>query len=64
MGGSGVCGTNGGIRRMVCECVWWATGWSGVDWFPMDILGGIAGGAASVSTLGGGSGVYTVAGDS
>ena len=35
-----------------------------VDWFPMDIIGGIAGGAASVSTLGGGSGVYTVAGDS
>ena len=48
---------------MVCERVWWDTGWSGVDWFPMAIIGGIAGGAASVSTLGGRAGVCTGAGD-
>ena len=35
------------------------TGWSQVDWFPMDILGAMAGGTASVFTLGGRSGVCT-----
>ena len=53
----------GGVGRMVCEFVWWATGWSGMDLFPMAILGGIAGGAASVSNLGGRVGVCTGAGD-
>ena len=47
---------------MVCEFVWWATGWSGMDLFPMAILGGIAGGSASVSVLGGWAGVCTGAG--
>ena len=59
MGGSGVCGAGGGMGRMVRELVWWDTGWSGVDWFPMAILGGMAGGADNVSTLGGRSGVCT-----
>ena len=63
MGGSGVCGYGGGVGGMFCERVWWATGCSGVDWFPMDILGGIAGGSASVSTLGGRAGVCTGARD-
>ena len=35
----------------MCERVRWDTGWFGMDWFPMAILGGIAGGAASVYTL-------------
>ena len=39
---------------MVRERVCCATGWSGVDWFSMDILVGRAGGAASVSIFGGG----------
>ena len=43
----------------MCEHVRCATGFSVVDWFPMDILGGMEGGAASVSTLGGGSGECT-----
>ena len=38
---------------MVCECVRCATGCSGVDWFPMVIIGGRMGGAVGVSTLGG-----------
>ena len=44
---------------MVRERVRCATGCSGVDWFPMDILGGRVGGAASVSTLVGGARVCT-----
>ena len=48
---------------MVCERVRWDIGWSGMDWFPMAILDGIAGGAASVSTLGVKAGVCTGAGD-
>ena len=52
MGGSGVCGGVGGVGIIVCERVRWDNGWSGVGWFPMDILGGIAVGVASVSTLG------------
>ena len=63
MGGSGVCGAGGGVGSMVCERVQWATWWYGVDWFPMSILGGIAGSAASVSTLGGRSVICTVSGD-
>ena len=59
MVGSGVCGVGGGVERMVRERVLCATGCSGVDWFPMDILVGRAGGAASASTLGGGSGLCT-----
>ena len=59
MGGFGVCGAGGGVGRIVRERVWWATGCSGVDWFPMAILCGRAGGAASVSTLGGRTGVCT-----
>ena len=47
------------MGRMVRERVWCATGCSGVDWFPMDILGGRAGGAVVVYTLGGWSVVYT-----
>ena len=64
MGGSGVCGGVGGVGRIVCERVRWDTGWSGVGWFPMDILGGIASGVASVSTLVGRPGVCTGAGGS
>ena len=41
------------------ERVQCATGCSGVDLFPMAILGGRAGGAASVSNLGGRAGVCT-----
>ena len=48
---------------MVCECVRWDTGWSGMDWFPMVILVGIVGGAASVYTLGGRACVFSGAGD-
>ena len=59
MGGSVVCGAGGGVGRMVCECVWWYTGWYGVDWFPMYILCGMAGGAASVSNLRDRTGVCT-----
>ena len=59
MGGSRICGVAGGVGRMVCERVWCATGCSGVYWFPMDILGGRVGGAASVSTFGGREGVCT-----
>ena len=44
---------------MVPERVQWDTGWSRLDWFPMDILSGRAGGAASVSTLGGRAGICT-----
>ena len=44
---------------MFRERVQCATGCSGVDWLPMDILGGRAGGAVGVSTLGGGAGVCT-----
>ena len=62
MGGSSVCGAGGAVGRMVCERVWWSTGWSRVYWFPMAILGGIAGGSASVSALGGWAGVCTGAG--
>ena len=47
------------MGRMVRERMQCATRCSGVDWFPMDILGGRSGGAASVSTLGGGAGVCT-----
>ena len=47
------------MGRMVRERVWCDTGFSGVDWFPMAILGGRAGGASSVSTLGGRAGVCT-----
>ena len=39
--------------------MWCDTGWSGVDWLPMAILGWRAGGADSVSTLGVGAGVCT-----
>ena len=63
MGGSGVYGAGSGVGKMVCERVRWDTWWSGVYWFPMAILCGIAGCAASVSTLGGRAGVYTGAGD-
>ena len=63
MGGSGVCGYGGGVGRMVRERVRWATGWTGVYWLPMAILGGIVGGAASVSTLGGRAVACTGAGD-
>ena len=59
MGGSGVCGAGGGMGRMVRERVRWATGFSGLDCFPMAILCGRAGGTASVSTLGGRAGVCT-----
>ena len=59
IGGSGVCGAGGGVGRMVRERVRWSTGLSGVDWFPIVILGGMAGGTASVSTLGGRTGVCT-----
>ena len=59
MAGSGVCGSGGGVGRMVREHMRWATGWSGVDWLHMAILGGMAGGNASVSTLGGRAGVCT-----
>ena len=62
MSSSGVCGAGGGVGRMVCESVRWAIGWFGMDWLPMAILDGIAGGAASVSTLGCRSGVCTGAG--
>ena len=58
MGGSSVCGAGGGVGRMVRERVGWDTGWSWVDWVPINILGGRAGGAASVSTLGGRVGVF------
>ena len=44
---------------MVRERVKLATGCSGVDWFPIAILGGRAGGAASVSTLGVGAGLHS-----
>ena len=53
---------------MVCECVRCATGCSGVDWFPMVIIGGTMGGAVGVSIIGGwaivctGGGGGTVAG--
>ena len=57
MGGSGVCGAGGGVGRMFHEPVGRDTGCSGVDWFPMAILGGRAGGADSVFTLGGRAGV-------
>ena len=63
MGGSGVCGAGSGVGKMVCERMRWDTGWSGVDWFPMAILGGITGGDASVSTLGRTAGVCTGSGD-
>ena len=53
MGRSGVCGSGGGVVRVVCERVRWATGCSGVEWFPMDILCGVVVGADIVSTLGG-----------
>ena len=36
---------------MVRKRVWYATGCSGVDWFPVDIIGGRVGGAVGVSTL-------------
>ena len=62
MGRSGVCGVGGGVGRMVRERMRCAAGCYGLDWFPMDILGGRADGAASVSTLGGGAGVCTVDG--
>ena len=57
MVGSSVCGSGCGMGRMVHDIVWWATGCSGVDSFPIAVLGGRAGGAASVSTLGGRAGV-------
>ena len=57
--GSGVCGVGGGVGRMVCERVRCADVCSGVDWFPIYILGGREGGAGGVSTLGGGSVVFT-----
>ena len=59
MVGSGFFVIGGGVGRMVCERMWCDTGCSGVDWFPMDILGGRAGGAASVSPLGGMAGLFT-----
>ena len=54
---SGICGAGGGVGRMVRERVRWATRWYGVDWFPMAILSGMAGGTASVSTLVGRQGI-------
>ena len=51
MVGSGVCGVDGGVGKIVCERMRCDTGCSGVDWFPIDILGGRAGGAASLSPL-------------
>ena len=59
MGGSGIFGVSSGVGGMVCERVQCATGCSGVDWFLMNILGGRAGGAVGVSTLGGWAGVCT-----
>ena len=59
MVGSGICGAGGGVGRMVREHMRWATGWYGVDWFPMAILCGMSGVTASVSTLGGREGVCT-----
>ena len=59
MGGYGICGAGGGVGRILRERVRWATGCSGVDWCPMAILCGRAGGAASVSTLGGRADVRT-----
>ena len=47
------------MGRIVRERVRWDTMWSRVDWFLMAILGGRAGGAARVSTLGGRAGVCT-----
>ena len=47
---------------MVREHVRCATGCSGVDWFLMDIIGGRAGGAVGVSTLGGWEEVCTADG--
>ena len=63
MGSSGIYGAGGDVGRMVCKRVQWDNGWSGVDWFPMAILGGIAGGAASVPNLGGRAGVCVGAGE-
>ena len=57
MGRYGVCGVGGGVGRMVRESMWCATGCSGLDWFPMNIIGGRACGAVGVSTLGGWAGV-------
>ena len=59
MGGSGVFGGGGGVGRMLRDLVRWDTVCSGVDWFPMDVLCGMAGGESGVSTLGGRSGVCT-----
>ena len=59
MGGYNVCGVGSGVRRMVRERVGCANGCYGVDWFPMDTLGGRAGSAVGVSILGGGEGVFT-----
>ena len=59
MGGSVVCGAGKGMDRMVHSRVCWATGCSRVDLFPMAILCGMAGGVASVSTLGIRAGVCT-----
>ena len=44
---------------MVCERVRCDTGYSGLDWSPMVILGGRMGGAVGVSTLGGWAKVCT-----
>ena len=59
MGGSGVIGVGGGVGRMVRKHMWCATGFSGVDWFPIGILDGRAGGAVDISSFGGGTGVCT-----
>ena len=47
------------MGRMACKRMQCATGCSGVDWFPIDILGGRAGGAASLSPLVVMAGVFT-----
>ena len=47
---------------MFCERVRCDTGYSGLDWSPMVILGGRMGGAVGVSTLGGWAKVCTGSG--
>ena len=59
MGRSGVFGVGRDVGRIVRERVRCATRCSGVDWFPMDILGSRVGGAVGVSTLGVWAGVCT-----
>ena len=45
--------------RIVCERMWYATGYSGVDCFPVVILGESTCGAVGVYTLGGWAEVCT-----